>query len=41
MSVLPRAFSGKVDAGFPKENATKHEFLDRFPIQPNRKAVLR
>src|SRR4051812_42066360 len=34
-----RAFSGKVDAGFPKENATKYEFLDRFPIQPNRKAV--
>src|SRR5262245_23542076 len=32
------AFSGKVDAGFPKENATKYELLARFPIQPNRKA---
>jgi endonuclease-3 len=32
-----RAFSGKVDTGFPKENATKHGPIDRFPIQ--RKAV--
>ena len=34
-----RAFSGKVGTGFPKENATKHEPLDRLPVQSNRKAV--
>jgi hypothetical protein len=27
-----RAFSGKVEAGFPKENATNYESADRFPI---------
>src|SRR4029453_11960565 len=32
-SPVSRAFSGKVDAGFPKENATEHEFLDRFPME--------
>ena len=26
------------DTGFPKENATKHEFPDRYLIQPDRKA---
>jgi hypothetical protein len=34
--VADKAFSGKVGTGFPQENATKHEQLDRFP---NRKAV--
>src|SRR5262245_30673910 len=33
------AFSGEADAGFPKENETKYEFVDRFPVQPNRKPV--
>jgi hypothetical protein len=28
-----------MDAGFPTENATNHEELDRFAIQPNREAV--
>jgi hypothetical protein len=34
-----RAFSGKVDTGFPSENATNKEQLERFPIQPNREAL--
>ena len=28
-----------MDLGFPKQNATKHSLLDRFPIQPKRRAV--
>jgi peptidoglycan/xylan/chitin deacetylase (PgdA/CDA1 family) len=28
-----RAFSGKVGTGFPQENATKREHLDRLPVQ--------
>jgi hypothetical protein len=32
------AFSGKVDTGFPSENATNKE-LERFPIQPDREAL--
>jgi hypothetical protein len=35
----PRAFSGKVDTGFPSENATTHEEVERFPIQSNREAL--
>jgi hypothetical protein len=27
-----RAFSGKVDAGFPLENAATQEEIERFPI---------
>jgi hypothetical protein len=34
-----RAFSGKVDTGFPPENATNKEQLERFPIQPDREAL--
>jgi hypothetical protein len=34
-----RAFSGKVDTGFPLENATNKEQLERFPIQPDREAL--
>jgi hypothetical protein len=34
-----RAFSGKVDTGFPSENATNKEQLERFPIQPDREAL--
>jgi hypothetical protein len=33
-----RAFSGKVDTGFPSENATNQEEVGRFPIPLNRKA---
>jgi hypothetical protein len=33
------AFSGKVDTGFPQENATNKGQLERFPIQRNRKAL--
>jgi hypothetical protein len=33
------AFSGKVDTGFPSENATNKEQLERFPIQPDREAL--
>jgi 2-polyprenyl-6-methoxyphenol hydroxylase-like FAD-dependent oxidoreductase len=32
------AFPGKVDAGFPKGNATKHKQSAHFPIQANREA---
>jgi hypothetical protein len=31
--------SGGVDAGFPSENATTQEELERFPIQRNRKTL--
>jgi hypothetical protein len=34
-----RAFSGKVDTGFPSENATTQKEVERFPIQSNRKAL--
>jgi hypothetical protein len=34
-----RAFSGKVDTGFPLEKATNKAQLERFPIQRNRKAL--
>jgi hypothetical protein len=34
-----RAFSGKVDTGFPSENATNKEQLERFPIQPDPEAL--
>jgi hypothetical protein len=27
-----RAFSGKVDTGFPSENATNAKMLERFPF---------
>jgi hypothetical protein len=33
------AFSGKVDTGFPSENAKNKEQLERFPIQPDREAL--
>jgi hypothetical protein len=33
------AFSGKVDTGFPSENATTQKEVERFPIQSNRKAL--
>jgi hypothetical protein len=33
-----RAFSGKVDTGFPSENATSKKEEGRFPIPLNRKA---
>jgi hypothetical protein len=36
--VADGAFSGKVGTGFPEENATKYEQLERFP---NRKALQR
>jgi hypothetical protein len=36
---MTRAFSGKVDTGFPSENATNKEELERFPIQPDREAL--
>jgi hypothetical protein len=38
-SLIIRAFSGKVDTGFPSENATNKEQLERFPIQPDREAL--
>jgi sulfoxide reductase heme-binding subunit YedZ len=34
-----RAFSGKVDPGFPLENATTTQEVERFPIQLERKAL--
>jgi hypothetical protein len=34
-----RAFSGKVDTGFPSENAINKEQLEHFPIQPDREAL--
>jgi hypothetical protein len=32
-------FPEKVDTGFPLENATNKEQLERFPIQPDREAL--
>jgi hypothetical protein len=34
------AFSGKVDTGFPSENATTKEEIERFPIPPDRESAL-
>jgi hypothetical protein len=34
-----RAFSGKLNAGFPSENATTAKEIERFPIQSNREAL--
>jgi hypothetical protein len=33
------AFSGKMDTGFPQENATNKGQLERSPIQRNRKTL--
>jgi hypothetical protein len=34
-----RAFSGKVETGFPSENATTQEEIDRFQLLLKLKAV--
>jgi hypothetical protein len=34
-----RTFSGKVDTGFPSENATTHEEVERFLTPSNREAL--
>ena len=36
---MAKAFSGKADTGFPRENATNKGQLERFPIQLNRKTL--
>jgi hypothetical protein len=37
--MIPRAFSGKTDTGFPSENAITQEEAERFPIPSNREAL--
>ena len=39
VAIAARAFSGKMDTGFPQDNATKQKLLDRFPIQSNWEAI--
>jgi hypothetical protein len=34
-----KAFSGKVDPGFPSENAITIDEIERFPIQFNQEAL--